>query len=120
MADGYYEPWDPWDTVDPLYDSDKWSVDGQLISSTWCTMFRRIVKTAFLLVCYATLMSSCVSVLQDAQRQTSISTFPDLYEASIAELQSGLESGLFTSVDLVKVSVVVLKGCTHFLTSLIM
>ena len=45
---------------------------------------------------------------------------PDLYEASIAELQSGLESGLFTSVDLVKVSVVVLKGCTHFLTSLIM
>ena len=110
MADGYYEPWDPWDTVDPLYDSDKWSADGQLISSTWCTMFRRIVKTAFLLVCYATLMSSCVSVLQDAQRQTSISTFPDLYEASIAELQSGLESGLFTSVDLVKVSIVVLKG----------
>ncbi|KAA1474557.1 amidase signature enzyme [Dentipellis sp. KUC8613] len=27
---------------------------------------------------------------------------PDLYEASIAELQSGLEQGLFTSVDLVK------------------
>lgn len=31
-------------------------------------------------------------------------TFPDLYEASIAELQTGLEKGLFTSVDLVKVS----------------
>ncbi|KAH7928860.1 amidase signature enzyme [Leucogyrophana mollusca] len=28
--------------------------------------------------------------------------FPDLYEASIAELQTGLEKGLFTSVDLVK------------------
>lgn len=31
------------------------------------------------------------------------SSFPDLYEASIAELQNGLASGLFTSVDLVKV-----------------
>ncbi|KAI0819884.1 amidase signature enzyme [Trametes gibbosa] len=28
--------------------------------------------------------------------------FPDLYEASIAELQDGLQKGLFTSVDLVK------------------
>jgi len=28
---------------------------------------------------------------------------PDLYEASIAELQDGLENGHFTSVDLVKV-----------------
>lgn len=31
-------------------------------------------------------------------------TFPDLYEASIAELQDGLEKGHFSSVDLVKVS----------------
>ena len=30
-------------------------------------------------------------------------TFPDLYEASIAELQAGLDEGQFTSVDLVKV-----------------
>ena len=29
--------------------------------------------------------------------------FPDLYEASISELQDGLQIGLFTSVDLVKV-----------------
>lgn len=29
--------------------------------------------------------------------------FPDLYEASVAELQDGLQKGLFTSVDLVKV-----------------
>ena len=29
--------------------------------------------------------------------------FPDLYEASIAELQLGLDKGLFTSVDLVNV-----------------
>ncbi|KAI9450117.1 hypothetical protein BJY52DRAFT_1304638, partial [Lactarius psammicola] len=31
------------------------------------------------------------------------SQLPDLYEASIAELQYGLENGHFTSVDLVKV-----------------
>ncbi|KAI0672166.1 amidase signature enzyme [Trametes maxima] len=30
------------------------------------------------------------------------SSFPDLYEASIVELQEGLQKGLFTSVDLVK------------------
>ncbi|EIW53237.1 amidase signature enzyme [Trametes versicolor FP-101664 SS1] len=33
---------------------------------------------------------------------TAASPFPDLYEASIAELQAGLQVGLFTSVDLVK------------------
>ncbi len=31
-------------------------------------------------------------------------TLPDLYEATIAELQDGLAGGDFTSVDLVKVS----------------
>ena len=34
---------------------------------------------------------------------------PDLYEASVSELQDGLEKGAFTSVDLVKVS---LEGVT--------
>lgn len=29
--------------------------------------------------------------------------FPDLYEASVMELQAGLDAGHFTSVDLVKV-----------------
>lgn len=38
-----------------------------------------------------------------ARRAASNVTLPDLYEASIAELQSGLERGLFTSVDLVTV-----------------
>lgn len=31
---------------------------------------------------------------------------PDLYEASVPELQAGLDAGLFTSVDLIKVSCV--------------
>ncbi|EIW79617.1 amidase signature enzyme [Coniophora puteana RWD-64-598 SS2] len=44
-------------------------------------------------------------------------TFPDLYEASISELQNGLGQGLFTSVDLVKaylarIEEVNLKGAT--------
>ena len=30
-------------------------------------------------------------------------TLPDLYEASVLELQAGLNSGVFSSVDLVKV-----------------
>ncbi|KAI5117586.1 hypothetical protein M0805_004581 [Coniferiporia weirii] len=36
-----------------------------------------------------------------SQGKTDID-FPDLYEASIAELQDGLQKGIFTSVDLVK------------------
>ena len=34
--------------------------------------------------------------------QSTAVTLPDLYEASVAELQAGLDAGLFTSVDLVK------------------
>ncbi|KAI8988997.1 amidase signature enzyme [Trametes punicea] len=37
-----------------------------------------------------------------AAASSAASPFPDLYEASIAELQDGLQKGLFTSVDLVK------------------
>ena len=39
-----------------------------------------------------------------ATATTAEITFPDLYEASIAELQDGLAKGHFSSVDLVKVS----------------
>ena len=35
--------------------------------------------------------------------RAATSTFPDLYEASVEELQHGLDAGDFTSVDLVKV-----------------
>lgn len=40
---------------------------------------------------------------KQATASVAASPFPDLYEASIAELQDGLQKGLFTSVDLVKV-----------------
>ena len=36
-------------------------------------------------------------------------TFPDLYEATVMELQAGLDAGHFTSVDLVKVMFSVLR-----------
>ena len=45
-----------------------------------------------------------VGFKQESARAPAQSQFPDLYEASITELQDGLQKGLFTSVDLVKVS----------------
>jgi hypothetical protein len=41
-----------------------------------------------------------VACLQDS----TATVFPDLYEASVLELQAGLDAGTFSSVDLVKVS----------------
>lgn len=40
-------------------------------------------------------------------------TLPDLYEATIAELQDGLAGGDFTSVDLVKVSIYMFNNFCH-------
>ncbi|KAF8996738.1 amidase signature enzyme [Cyathus striatus] len=41
-------------------------------------------------------------VFQLANAASSKTAFPDLYEASVLELQDGLDKGLFTSVDLVE------------------
>jgi hypothetical protein len=38
-------------------------------------------------------------------RQFITKPFPDLYEASVEELQHGLDAGQSTSVDLIKVSI---------------
>ena len=46
----------------------------------------------------------CIAGQSDSGTVSNSVTFPDLYEASIAELQDGLENGHFTSVDLVKVN----------------
>ncbi|CAA7270086.1 unnamed protein product [Cyclocybe aegerita] len=40
--------------------------------------------------------------LSDTENARTTSKFPDLYEASVLELQAGLDAGHFTSVDLVK------------------
>lgn len=47
------------------------------------------------------------SICAVSQLSKNTSKFPDLYEASVVELQDGLERGDFTSVDLVKVSNIV-------------
>ena len=44
-------------------------------------------------------MLAVVACLQGS----TATVFPDLYEASVLELQAGLDAGTFSSVDLVKV-----------------
>ena len=56
---------------------------------------------AFLVVLEALVLG--VSAAADAPDAKGI-TLPDLYEASVLELQAGLDAGHFTSVDLIKVS----------------
>lgn len=51
------------------------------------------------------LLQTAVSTVS-AQADKHTTKFPDLYEASVVELQDGLERGAFTSVDLVKVCAV--------------
>ena len=44
-----------------------------------------------------------MAVKPTATNSEPSTNLPDLYEASISELQSGLQAGAFTSVDLIKV-----------------
>lgn len=63
-------------------------------------MARKLFNAFFLLSNVLAFVSG--AVVRDAA-VAAASKYPDLYEASIAELQSGLEKNQFTSVDLVKV-----------------
>ncbi len=72
-------------------------------------MFERF---PILLLVFAALVPNCLSTSQFSggdtmeirtQNVQDLGGLPDLYEASIAELQEGLERRAFTSVDLVKV-----------------
>ena len=82
---------------------------------------RRLSLVVFLFAVQAALLSSCLpsslftfaagpAATNVAGDATGAAAFPDLYEASIAELQGGLEKGLFTSEDLVKVGKAPLLG----------
>jgi amidase len=51
---------------------------------------------------FLTWFSLFLAVVTCLQGSTA-SVFPDLYEASVLELQAGLDAGSFSSVDLVKV-----------------
>ena len=68
---------------------------------TSITTFRLTLLSAFTLLA-ALAWASCGDAQETIATSAAV-TFPDLYEASIAELQAGLEKGHFTSVDLVKV-----------------
>lgn len=62
-------------------------------------MLKRLTFVVSALVGITAFAASCLVTATTAEI-----TFPDLYEASIAELQDGLAKGQFSSVDLVKVS----------------
>lgn len=66
-------------------------------------MSRRIYSAFFFLATVLAFVSAGAlgAIIRDA---AAVAKYPDLYEASIVELQSGLEKNQFTSVDLVKVS----------------
>ncbi|RPD60648.1 amidase signature enzyme [Lentinus tigrinus ALCF2SS1-7] len=61
--------------------------------------FKLSLKFSIFSVALALIWAACGA--QESMAANSV-TFPDLYEASISELQKGLEKGHFTSVDLVK------------------
>ncbi|KAH9942367.1 amidase signature enzyme [Epithele typhae] len=66
--------------------------------------FPRVVSAWLSLVSVFGLLAALTCSASGDQQSVAASavTFPDLYEASISELQDGLEKGHFTSVDLVK------------------
>ena len=58
----------------------------------------------FILAMSDRVQSEAEALVSPGATESESFKFPDLYEASIAELQDGLERGHFTSVDLVNVS----------------
>ncbi len=101
------------------------SVEGaEVVSLDLYAMLRALSSWFILFAVLASLLSSCLSKdhfvsprMPDVDDQVSSSiTFPDLYEASIAELQDGLQKGHFSSVDLIKVGTH--AGSTSFYSTL--
>lgn len=93
----------------PGYIRDSFVCGGVSCASTSFIMASKVAyltRLSLLTIGILVLALVCASQGQtSAQSPTSAAiNFPDLYEASIAELQDGLERGHFTSVDLVKVS----------------
>ncbi|GLB40037.1 putative amidase [Lyophyllum shimeji] len=79
------------------------SHDHAAHSTSWNMIARTMKRCLTLLVLVLTLVHlarSSLSVLGPLSKPKV--EFPDLYEASVSELQEGLEAGHFTSVDLVK------------------
>ncbi|KAI0786931.1 amidase signature enzyme [Abortiporus biennis] len=84
-------------TKEPL-DVDNTELENDSWTPSWSlTMLKRFFMFSLL----ALLLGACLPSQNLSSRATGDVALPDLYEASIAELQDGLEKGHFTSVDLV-------------------
>ena len=66
-------------------------------------VFVFFVLSSFLSICLPAQETGQGGMQLRSQDTDDLGGFPDLYEASIAELQAGLQKRAFTSVDLVKV-----------------
>ncbi|KAJ6469163.1 amidase signature enzyme [Mycena vitilis] len=71
-----------------------------MLSPTRCQGFARI---AFIFILLHAHLTQCFSIATPA-RVARAPPLPDLYEATVSELQAGLDAGQFSSVDLVKAS----------------
>jgi amidase len=75
--------------------------DRRLLKSNLLPLLKWV---SILLAIFACLQITRVITALDGTAKTETETaFPDLYEASVLELQAGLDAGHFSSVDLVKV-----------------
>jgi hypothetical protein len=75
-------------------------VDRRLPKSNFLTSLKWCASV--LLAIFVCLQITRGVVITDGTVET-VTVFPDLYEASVLELQAGLDAGSFSSVDLVKV-----------------
>jgi hypothetical protein len=93
----------------PIKDAFEYEQPGARRSWWQRTIMQKLSFALLVFAVWSALLSSCLSTslftsASDSGIDARDASFPDLYEASIAELQSGLEKGRFTSEDLVKVS----------------
>ena len=89
-------------TVDGKHNYSRALDDKQLPKSKFLTSFKwcaSVLLTIF--VCFQIVTRGFVTTGTPAVK--AVTEFPDLYEASILQLQAGLDAGSFSSVDLVKV-----------------
>lgn len=79
--------------------------------------FLRLCSSVLFLCLLRTLSVQCLITVKEnaglSRRDIDAvnAPLPDLYEASILELQKGLDAGQFTSVDLIKVSSISIGLC---------
>ncbi|EKM57234.1 uncharacterized protein PHACADRAFT_254888 [Phanerochaete carnosa HHB-10118-sp] len=94
-------PKDP-DVLENPVEMDIMQQKAQIDTSRWWHRFSITLRISLPLFLSRLFTSDTGAVADVVKNAANAVAFPDLYEASIAELQDGLEKGLFTSEDLVK------------------